>query len=92
MILTKEHQEACINAYIKAGHNQDECIGFIDGFEKAMSLVKNCNTPAVSKCEGLRGRELLLDFAMWEIQDKEYQDDIEIIVDEYIRQKSSNSC
>jgi hypothetical protein len=60
MILTKEHQEAAINAYIKAGHNQDECIGFIDGFEKAMQLVKNCSTPAVSKCEGLQGRELLL--------------------------------
>ena len=51
MILTKEHQEAAINAYIKEKHNQDECIGFIDGFEKAMSLVKNCSMHAVSNNE-----------------------------------------
>jgi hypothetical protein len=27
--------------------------------------VKNCNAPAVSKCEGLQGRELLLAYTQW---------------------------
>jgi hypothetical protein len=49
MIITKEQQETWIDAYIKQGHSQDECIGFIDGVEKVMSIVKNCNTPAVSE-------------------------------------------
>lgn len=53
MIITKEQQEAWIDTYIKQGHTQDECIGFIDGIEKAMSIVKNCNAPDVIKsvCE-----------------------------------------
>ena len=56
MIITKEQQEAWIDAYIKQGHNQDECIGFIDGIEKVMSIVKNCNAPDVSKSEGIEGK------------------------------------
>lgn len=43
MIITKEQQEALINNYIKKGYNQDACIGFIDGVEKTMELVKNCS-------------------------------------------------
>jgi ubiquinone biosynthesis protein len=33
MIITKEQQEAWVNAYIKEKHTQDECIGFIDGIK-----------------------------------------------------------
>lgn len=47
MIITKEQQEAWINNYKNKGHNQDECIGFIDGIEKAMSVLNNCNNPVV---------------------------------------------
>lgn len=58
MIITKEQQEAWIDAYVKQGHTQDECIGFIDGIEKAMSIVKNCNTPAVSESVCPYGRDI----------------------------------
>lgn len=39
MIITKEQQESWIMNYINDGHSQDECIGFIDGVEKAMSVL-----------------------------------------------------
>ena len=41
MLITKEQQEAWVDNYIKAKHTQDECIGFIDGIEKAMEACKN---------------------------------------------------
>ena len=41
MIVTKEHQEALLNKYATDGHNTDECIGFIDGLNAALELVKN---------------------------------------------------
>jgi hypothetical protein len=47
MIITKEHQEELVSNYIKEKHNQDECIGFIDGLNKALELVKNLTIPAV---------------------------------------------
>ena len=40
MLITKEQQEALINNYAKENHSQDECLGFIDGVEKAMELVE----------------------------------------------------
>lgn len=33
MILTKEHQEALVSNYVREGHSQEQCIGFIDGIE-----------------------------------------------------------
>lgn len=39
MLITKEQQEALINQYIKEKHNQDECIGFIDGIEAMVKLI-----------------------------------------------------
>lgn len=39
MIVTKEHQEALLNEYIKKGHNIDRCQGFIDGYLKACELI-----------------------------------------------------
>lgn len=43
MLITKEHQEQLISNYIKEGHSTDECIGFIDGFQKSMEMVDNLN-------------------------------------------------
>jgi hypothetical protein len=48
MIVTKEHQEALVEKYVKEKHNQDECIGFIDGLNTALELVKNLTIPRVS--------------------------------------------
>lgn len=30
----------CLGDYILANHTQEECIGFIDGFEKAIEVLK----------------------------------------------------
>jgi hypothetical protein len=40
MIITKEQQEAWVNAYVKEKHSQEECIGFIDGINKALEYVQ----------------------------------------------------
>ena len=45
MIITKEQQEAWLNAYVKEKHTTDECIGFIDGIEKALSFVQEKMNP-----------------------------------------------
>jgi hypothetical protein len=45
MLITKEHQEAIISNYIKSGKSQDECLAFIEGFEKAMSLINKKSEP-----------------------------------------------
>jgi hypothetical protein len=39
MLITKEQQEALLQAYIKEKHTQDECIGFIDGMSAAIELM-----------------------------------------------------
>ena len=45
MIITKEHQESWVNAYVKEKHTTDECIGFIDGIEKALNFVQEKMKP-----------------------------------------------
>lgn len=45
MIITKEQQEAWISNYVKQEHTQEECIGFIDGVEKVMEVIKSLNKP-----------------------------------------------
>lgn len=47
MIITKEHQEALVNKYAEK-HTTDECIGFIDGLNTALELVKNLTIPSES--------------------------------------------
>ena len=37
-----------LNKYIKLEKTQEECTGFIDGFEKALEVVKNLNIDFVS--------------------------------------------
>jgi len=39
-----------LDEYVREEHTQEECIGFIDGFEKAIDLVKNGYLHAVSQC------------------------------------------
>jgi hypothetical protein len=39
----------CLDVYIKEKHTQEECTGFINGFEKAIQQVKNLNIPDVRK-------------------------------------------
>lgn len=55
MLITKEQQEAWMTNYIKEGHSQDECIGFIDGMNKAISFIaekmpNNGISPFVGRC------------------------------------------
>ena len=45
MLVTKEQQEAWLDSYIKEGHNFDECVGFIDGIEKALNYVQEKMKP-----------------------------------------------
>lgn len=39
MLITKEQQEALVDKYIREKHNQDECIGFIDGLNAMLELI-----------------------------------------------------
>ena len=41
MIVTKEQQERLVDKYVKEKHTTDECIGFIDGLNAGLELVKN---------------------------------------------------
>ncbi len=45
MLVTKEQQEAWLNAYIKEGHSMDCCMGFIDGINKALNYVQEKMKP-----------------------------------------------
>ena len=49
MLVTKEQQEAMVEKYAKEKHTTDECIGFIDGINRTLELVKNisANTPVM---------------------------------------------
>ena len=48
MIITKEQQEAWLSKYIKEGHTLDECVGFIDGIEIAMSAISEKINKSIS--------------------------------------------
>jgi hypothetical protein len=41
MIITKEQQECWVSNYVKAKHNNDECIGFIDGIKTVMDNINS---------------------------------------------------
>jgi len=53
--------------------------------ELAEEIVKLFYTTNVSK-----DRELLLDFAYWEVQEPEYMEDVGFIVESYLLEKSNN--
>jgi hypothetical protein len=39
MLITKEQQEAWLSQYLKENHTSEECIGFVDGINKAFDFV-----------------------------------------------------
>jgi hypothetical protein len=41
MIITKEQQEYWVSNYVKEKHNNDECIGFIDGIQRVMDNINS---------------------------------------------------
>ena len=45
MLVTKEQQESWLDSYIKEGHTIDECSGFIDGINKALTYVQEKMKP-----------------------------------------------
>ena len=45
MLVTKEQQESWLDSYIKEGHNFDECVGFMEGIEKALSYMQDKMKP-----------------------------------------------
>ena len=57
MIKTESALKEGLDAYIKEHHTQEECIGFIDGFTKA---VEQLNIAVVSN-----RRELLIAFMLY---------------------------
>jgi hypothetical protein len=71
MIITKEQQEAWVSNYVKEKHTQDECIGFIDGINKALDVVnKNLVKPDV--------RRMLIDFCQSQEAYKIHTSDVEL--------------
>ena len=77
MIITKEHQEALVSNYVKEGHSTDECIGFIDGLNKALEQVKNLSIATTGQ-----QRELLMAFTEdWNLNN---YDDKTLVTDEDI--------
>ncbi len=75
-----KQQASELDAYIKRKHTQEECIGFIDGFERANELFAIYDVS--------QQRELLIAFdTMREFDIK--HDDIEESIDYFIKNKES---
>ena len=66
MLITKEQQEAWVNAYIKENHTADECIGFVDGINKVLDVLGKSNV-ALIKEDNI---DITLK-SLWEIKDKD---------------------
>jgi len=76
-VLDKKSDE--INFYIKKGHTQEECIGFIDGFERANELFALYDVS--------NRRELLIDFMTNNLGTKIYI--AEVVADDYLSDKGN---
>ena len=80
-----------LNDYINEKHTQEECSGFIDGFEKAIDLVKNGYLHLVSGC--LSKEELhkeLKEYAQWYQMDdlrRKEKERFDSIIDRYITER-----
>ena len=59
MIITKEHQQAMVNNYRKEGHNEFECMGFVDGMNKMFDLIKSKETTRIKKTDKTNFKELI---------------------------------
>ena len=69
-----------LNKYIKLEKTQEECTGFIDGFEKALEVVKNCSIPDVSECVTWTTDQILNI-----IEENEHLDDLKMFFTEHGR-------
>lgn len=49
MIVTKEHQAAIVEKYVKEKHSTDECVGFIDGINATIALINKLTIPVVTQ-------------------------------------------
>ncbi len=62
MLITKEQQEALVDKYIREKHNQDECIGFIDGLNAMLELISNIEQRRIDDYNELQNRIAEADF------------------------------
>jgi hypothetical protein len=62
MIITKEQQEALVDKYIKEKHNQDECVGFIDGLNAMLELISKIAKRGIDEHNELQYRISESDF------------------------------
>jgi hypothetical protein len=62
MLITKEQQEALVDKYIKEKHNQDECIGFIDGLNAMLELISKIEQIRIDEHNKLQNRIADADF------------------------------
>jgi hypothetical protein len=62
MLITKEQQEALVDNYIKEKHNQDECIGFIDGLNAMLKLISRIEQRQTDNHNELQNRIAEADF------------------------------
>jgi hypothetical protein len=62
MLITKEQQEDLIDKYIKEKHNQDECIGFIDGLNAILELISKIEQRRIDEHNELQNRVAEADF------------------------------
>jgi hypothetical protein len=56
-----------MNEYIKARHSQEECIGFIDGFNKAMELYQPTEIEVEIEVEPKENKDLV---PLWTYENK----------------------
>ena len=77
-----KQQASEIDAYIKRKHTQEECIGFMDGFERANELFALYNVS--------QHRELLLAYHKYldSLNDPTVYNASESIIDDYL----ANNC
>lgn len=62
MLITKEQQEALVDKYIREKHNQDECIGFIDGLNAILELISKTEQRRIDEHDELQNRIAEADF------------------------------
>ena len=75
-----------MNEYIKARHTQEECIGFIDGFNKAMELNKDKLFTLEEVHKLIRLVHILPNFELEQFEDENNVLQIDTFISHYIKQ------
>ena len=79
-----KQQASELEHYVKAKHTQEECIGFIDGFERANELFVLYNVS--------QQREMLKAYTKW-LNDKiRDEDDLNELIDNYLEAINYTYC